>query len=80
MGFVCAWCSFLFDGMGFTRDFNGDDFLKKTTSYQIIGCYHRFTGHEEKYCSACNLKRSDNECLDGIAVGERAYIYLKVVR
>lgn len=45
--------------------------------YEIIGCYHRFTGQEEKYCSTCNLKRSDIDCLDGIAVGERAFIYRK---
>jgi hypothetical protein len=35
MGFVCAWCSFLFDGMGFIWNFNGDD--RMTATDIIIG-------------------------------------------
>lgn len=40
-----------------------------------IGCNHRFTGEDEMYCKNCGLTKT--ECLDSIAVGERAYIYRK---
>lgn len=49
--------------------------MKKTTTYTIIGCNHRFTGEDEIYCKNCGLTKT--ECLDSIAVGERAYIYRK---
>jgi len=49
--------------------------MKKTTTYTIIGCNHRFTGEDEMYCKNCGLTKT--ECLDSIAVGERAYIYRK---
>ena len=52
--------------------------MKKKTTYEIIGCNHRFTYYDEKYCKSCELRRTDQECIDDIAVGERAYIYVKV--
>lgn len=53
--------------------------MKKTTTYTIIGCNHRFTGEEETYCDTCKFSFKDKDCTAGIAVGERAYIYLKIV-
>jgi len=64
--------------VGFTRDINEGNSMKKSTHYEIVGCNHRFTCDEEKHCSTCELTRTDPECMDSIAVGERAYIYVKV--
>lgn len=51
---------------------------KHKSKYEIIGCDHSFV-HEtpSKRCDNCNLKRTDNECIDNIACGERYYVYLK---
>ena len=49
----------------------------KPVTYTIVGCNLMFGATEQTFqaCSECSLKRTDTECIDNIAVGERHYIY-----
>ena len=61
------------------KPLQGEVHLKKPKYvYQIIGCNHRFVP-ESMYrkCNECDLKRTDIECIDDIACGERCYVYQK---
>jgi len=51
----------------------------KPVTYTVIGCNLMFNALEQTFmeCSKCSMKRTDTECLDNIAVGERHYIYQK---
>lgn len=52
---------------------------KPKYAYQIIGCDHRFApATTYRKCKDCNLLRTDTECIDDDACGERYYVYEKV--
>ncbi len=51
----------------------------KPVTYTIIGCNLMFGATEDTFlaCSKCSMKRTDTECIDNIAVGERYFVYQK---
>jgi hypothetical protein len=57
--------------------------MKPKHEYEIIGCApiwgDNIPDEATTYCNKCKLLRTDQECIDTIACGERGYVWRKYV-